>query len=330
MPKNNNLPPKKFPMPIMFGEQPTTEFKNALDAIKVKLIQAPDFDDLKQYCIPFANATWSDNPLEILGSDKVQGEYGDLVMHHIFSSKILPTTLETIRVNFLIEGISLTEVTHILRYRRAVFSAECSGDKWWTHKSALVPTAIQNTPDFNERFEEIVNMAKQLYVDMVDSKLVNIHDARAIFPRCLETYYFMSMSLKDAMIFIWDRIDKQIQPMTDNVIAYRMMCELVDKYPILVKTLSPDYLHQPAKFYVKTARQNRSTNFYRPDADSDVFEWNEKDFVYGDLQRNDMNGECYNRRVFEKILAETEYFLNKVDDTVDAMYGPGFFDQDLD
>ncbi len=326
MPRNDSLKPKEFPMDIMFGEEPNTEFKNALEAIKVTLVQAPSFRELKEYCIPFANATWADNPMEV--AKKADDKTQDLIMHKIFNYKILPTTMETIRCNFLIEGIGLQEVTHILRYRRAVFSAECSGDKWWTNKSALVPTAVENTPEFLERWKKIVEDAKQLYCDMIDSKLITLHDARNIFPRCLETYYFMSMSLKDALTFIFDRVDKQIQPVTDNVIAYRMIVSLVKKYPLLVKTINHKFLHQPAKFYVQTARQNRSTNFYPPDADSDVFEWNSQDFVY-DKQRDKINGLNSNRDIFSRILAETEMFLLERESMVNSYYGKDFFEQDI-
>ena len=40
MPINNDLIPKKSPMPIRFNEKPTTEFKNALESIKVTLVQS--------------------------------------------------------------------------------------------------------------------------------------------------------------------------------------------------------------------------------------------------------------------------------------------------
>ena len=174
MPKNNDLQPKSFPMPLLFEESPTTEFKNNLLSIKVKLVQAPSYKEIKKYCIPFANATWTDEPLKV--NKKLKKKEKDLLMHHIFSKKILPTTLETIRVNFFIDGISLQEVTHILRYRRAVFSAECSGDKWLTHKDALVPTSIMNSEAYYKRYKKIVEDAKQLYVDMINTRKIPVQD----------------------------------------------------------------------------------------------------------------------------------------------------------
>lgn len=331
MPKNNDLKGKKFPMPIGFNKPHFTEFKNAMRAIRVKLISAPSMQELRDYCVPFANATWADHPLQV--SSKLTNEEADLTLHHIFNYKILPSTMETIRCNFSIEGINLIDVTHILRYRRAVFSAECSGDKWINNKAALVPTSVENTPEFLKRYIEIVEASKKLYTDMIDSKLITLQDARTILPRNIETFYFMSMSLKDALIFINDRIDKQIQPVSDNIMAYKMIVQLLKQYPILVKTLSLKFLHKPASFYANTARQTRSTNWYKPDEDSDIFEWNENDFVYGDKNRDDINGLNGNdpgNRIFEQILLGTENYIKKTDKMVDDIYGKGFFDQDLE
>ena len=321
MPKNNNLEQVKLPMALRFGEKPTTEFKNNLDAIKVTLMQAPTMDDLREYLPAFANATWSDEPGDF---DYLPIKQKDAIIRDVFLGKTLPTALETINLNFRIEGISLQEVTHIIRYRQASFSADCSGDKWWTHKAALVPNSIQNSNgpsdeekdnytyttgekihpnDFRARYKQIVQMAKELYCDMIDSKQISIMDARYILPRCLETYYYMRISLKDALHFIKQRIDKQIQPETDNVIAYQMYCEILRQYPVANGIVD---IHAPSWFYINTARTGKATNLYFPDADSDKFEWNEDDFIY-QCYRNEMNGtDAGSTNHFDEILAKTE------------------------
>ena len=300
MPKNNDLQPVKLPMKLRFGEAPVTRFKNNLASIDVKLMQAPTMDDLRKYLPGFANATWSDMPCDY---DNIPIEEKDKIIRDVFLGKTLPTALETINLNFRIEGISLQEVTHIIRYRNASFSADCSGDKWWSHKAALVPNSIQNSngsgddpyygtgmtvapDDFYGRYKQIVRMAKQLYCDMIDSKKISIMDARYILPRCLETYYYMRISLKDALHFIKQRIDKQIQPETDNIIAYQMYYEILKQYPVANGIID---IHQPSWFYVNTARTGKATNLYFPDKDSDKFEWNENDFIY-QCYRNEMNG----------------------------------------
>jgi thymidylate synthase (FAD) len=326
MPRNNDLKPVELPMVKRFGEKPTTKFKNNLDAIKVTLMQAPTMEDLRKYLPAFANATWSELPSDY---DNIPDSEKDELIREVFLGKTLPTALETINLNFRIEGISLQEVTHIIRYRNASFSADCSGDKWWTHKDALVPNSIQNsngfmkdvgfeddttTPDnddFYGRYKQIVRMAKQLYCDMIDSKQVSIMDARYILPRCLETFYYMRMSLKDALHFIKQRIDKQIQPETDNIIAYQMYCEILKKFPVAHGIVD---IHAPSCFYINTARTGKATNLYFPDADSDKFEWNEQDFIY-QCYRNQMNGTDVNaKNHFDEL-------LKKYEATIDVLEG---------
>ena len=297
MPKNNNLVPVKLPMKLGFNEKPTTKFVNNLDSINVKLLEAPTMDALRSYMVPFLEATWAVNPLE---SMFLSLREKDKLIRECLEGKALPTALETINLVFLLEGISIQEVTHILRYRTASFSADCSGDKWWSNKDALVPNSIQNSTgeatrigskieegsDFYQRYQEVVEASKQLYCDMIDSKKISIMDARSILPRCLDTFYFMRISLKDALHFIKQRIDKQIQPETDNVIAYQMYLFLLERFPIMNGLID---IHAPSWFYSNMARTGKATNLYFPDSDSDNFEWNENDFIY-QCRRDEMNG----------------------------------------
>jgi len=305
MPKNNDLQPVKLPMEVRFGEKPTTKFINNLDAINVQLIHAPTMAELRSYLPPFLEATWAENPMD---ATRLPIEEKDRLIRECLEGKALPGALETVNLVFKIEGISLQEVTHILRHRTATFSADCSGDKWWTHKDALVPNSIENSTSFNQwevdkdergidherpvkgnfyaRYKQIVEMAKELYCDMIDSKQISIMDARYILPRCLSTFYFMRIGLKDLIGFIKQRIDKQIQPETDNLIAYYMYLELLKQYPIMNGLID---IHQPSYFFIKMARTGKATNLYFPDADSDKFEWNENDFIY-QKYRSEMNG----------------------------------------
>ena len=304
MPINNNLKPVELPMKLRFNEKPTTNFINNLDAIRVELLDAPSLDNLRNYLPQFITATWQEVGDESYLGNMTNKEKDDIIRQAFFG-KALPTALETINLTFRISGISLQEVTHIIRYRTASFSADCSGDKWWTHKDALVPNSIQQSngsgsdeeyyatnnqiasDDFYSRYKQIVEMSKQLYCDMIDSKKISIMDARYILPRCLSTFYYMRLTLKDVIHFIKQRIDKQIQPETDNLIAYYMYIELVQQYKHTIVGLID--IHQPSWFYINMARTGKATNLYFPDSDSDKFEYNENDFIY-QCKRDEMNG----------------------------------------
>ncbi len=283
MPKNESLQPVELPMEQKWGKKPTTLLKNNLKAIDVELIAAPTPYELRTYLPQFLEATWAEDPND---ARKLSVREKDELIRNCILGKSLPTALETINLVFKISGISIQEATHLIRYRTGSFSADCSGDKWWTDRAALVPWSIENSPEFLERYEQIAKDAKQLYCDMIDSKEVSIMDARYILPRCLETFYFMRMNLKDAIAFINQRIDKQIQPETDNIIAYQMACDIVAKIPYCYDIFD---FHKPSMFYVNMARTGKATNLYFPDEDSDIFEWHPDDFIY-QKYRHEMNG----------------------------------------
>lgn len=297
MPKNNNLTPTTLPMNLRFNEEPTTNFKNNLLSIKVELMNAPTMDELRSYLPQFITATWQEYGDKTYTNNITTKEKDELIRDAFFG-KTLPTALETINLVFRISGISLQEVTHIIRYRQGAFSADCSGDKWWSHKDALVPNAIEQSSEYYERYKKIVEDAKKLYCDMIDTRKISIMDARYILPRCLDTFYYMRLNLKDAIYFIKQRIDKQIQPETDNIIAYQMYCAILKQFPVANGLID---IHSPSHFYVKTARTGKATNLYYPDKDSDTFEWNEKDFIYQNY-RSEMNGTDRDYNLFDMLL----------------------------
>lgn len=283
MPVNNELPKCGFPMKVRFGEKPTTQFKNNLESIKVTLIDYPEVHRILKYLPMFLEATWDDTPYDKMFISEEEAIH---IVRECLKGNSLPTALETMQFTFLIEGISLQEVTHILRTRTASFSADCSADKWWTHKAALVPNSIENSPEFYERYKKIVEDSKQLYCDIIDSKVCSIMDARYILPRCLETYYYMSIDLKNLISFLHQRFDRQIQPETDNVLAYKMYAELITKCPLFVGIIDID---EVPRHWVKTTRTGKCTNLYRPEENADVVEYNEADFMYN-KRRDEMNG----------------------------------------
>ena len=294
MPSNKKLKPVKLPMKIRFGEKPKTEFVNNLCSINVKLLSAPTITQLKSYIPDFVLATWEESENKIY-TEKEKKQ----ALKEMFEGKTLPTALETINLVFKISGISLQEVTHILRHRNFSFSADCSGDKWWSHKDSLVPESIQNSPEFYERYKKITEEAKTLYCDMIDSEKISIMDARYILPRNLSTFYYIRCNLKDCLAFINQRKDVQIQPETDNIMAYAMFDALLTVYGGYVSKMVD--FSNPSPFYQKMARTGKATNLYFPEPEVDNFEWNPDDFIY-QCRREELSGtEPSNFSVFKHI-----------------------------
>jgi len=200
--------------------------------------------------------------------------------------KALPTALETLDFTFRVEGIDLQLVTHLIRHRTMSFSAQCTGDRWQSHSAALVPGPIQNSPELYERWKRHVEEGKKLYCDMIDSRKISIMDARTILPRCIETHYYARVLLKDLLSFLRQRFDKQIQPTTDNVVAYQMFLAVARIFPEITSCVNP---HAASRHYVATARTGKATNLYWPDEDSDKFDWHPEDFIYQGT-RDTVNG----------------------------------------
>lgn len=304
MPVNKDIPKVKPASGIRFDIEPKTEYKNNLDSIDVQLIGAPAYEELNSYVGPWVKATWAKNPLE----DQYDGDVEHYI-HGAVKGEVLPSLLETIPLTFLIDGISLIEVTHLLRHRQFSFSADCSGDKMWNEKNALIPNSIENSDEFIKKYKSIVEQSKQLYCEMINSKKISIMDARYILPRCLSTYYFVHTNLRAALDFIKQRIDKQIQPETDNIIAYRMWLEICKQYPFLTGLIN---FHLPAMNYVKQANTNNASNLYFPDKDSDIFEWNPKSFVYT-CTRDKLNGTNKGaKNHFNKVMKKIEKELGNL------------------
>jgi thymidylate synthase (FAD) len=63
------------------------------------------------------------------------------------------------------------------------------------------------------------------------------------------------------------------------------------------------------------ARTGKATNLYFPDEDSDIFEWNENDFIY-QARRDELNGTNEGAtNHFNEVLADIETKLNEATQT---------------
>lgn len=284
MPVNNNLPVQKLPMEVKFNQKPTTKINVLEKSVNAKLIQYPTYEQLLSYLPNFCQATWEDNPYK-----EYTREQAEEIVVKMFKGQTLPTALETIRLTFTLENLTYIEISHLLRYRGFSISAQCTADRFQTDDSAAIPAAIYQSDEFRERYENLIYEMKQLYQDMVDSKEISIFDARYILPKAATVYYHISMNFKDLLHWIRQRIDRAIQPQTDNILAYKMWLEVCKVYPILT-TLDLVDFDSPSWFFIKTHASGHCSNIYQPEPhNAKHFDYNEKSFLY-DKTRAEMCG----------------------------------------
>lgn len=292
MPQNNDLDPIELPMDLKFGQEPTTEFFNNLSALRVELVDHPTRDQALNVAWQYVKATWADDPDETNPINASPQEMSSN-LEDVLCFRALPTPMECLGFTFKLSGLSFQEVTHIIRHRAGSFAAQCTGDRDLRNDPAVIPEAVQNSPEFLEKYKRIVRESKQLYADMTDSKAVSMMDARMILPKCMTSFYLMRLNLKDLLGFIKQRQDIQIQPAADNLLAAMMAKELIKVLPEASARIdfnSPD-MHYIKTFRIKQGDKwiSRGTNLYWPEPKNDKFEYHPNDTIY-QSRREKING----------------------------------------
>jgi len=293
MPQNKNLKPIALPMVLKFGQEPKTEFYNNLRHLKVELVDAPSRRDALNVAWQYVKATWADHH-DDTNSNGVSYQELSSNLEDVLNFRALPTPMECLGFTFKLSGLSFQEVTHIIRHRAGSFAAQCTGDRDLRDDPAVIPEAVQNSPEFLERWKRLVVESKQLYADMCDSKDVSMMDARMILPKAMTSFYLMRLNLKDLLGFIAQRQDMQIQPAADNLLAAYMAREVLKVLPEASTRIN---FNKPDMHYVKTFRvpdgkggfTSRGTNLYWPEPKNDLFEYHPDDSIY-QSRREDING----------------------------------------
>lgn len=276
MPINNDREPVKRLVSKKFDE-PASNFElvNNLKCINVSLLSCPTLDQLASFIPDYVLATWSDYPDEFTKNLTTKERYK--IVSDTFHGKFLPTALETVGLTFRVDGLSYIDITHLLRHRTGSFSAQCTADRFLQSDTHCIPSSIENSK-YYEEYKELTTKCKELYTKMIKDKEISIMDARYILPRNSVSFYYVRFNIKDALGFIRQRIDRQIQPMSDNVLAYKMLSCLLDVYPFMHDMVDIDIA---PSHYMKTTMSPYSTGLHQPEEKWDSFEYNEEDFLYG-------------------------------------------------
>ena len=266
------------------------EYVNDLANIKVTLLNYTPYRILEKYIPELVTATWNENIEEfrktLLPKDK------DEIMKLCFAGKLIPTALKSIPVTILIEGITTHDVTHLLRHSGLQFAADCTGDKYIVDRPIIIPSFLNDCPrEYVKRYVNIMKDSYELYDDICNNlgNKVHIQDARLVLPRTMETFYYVTGSLFDFLNFLRQRIDMQVQPKSDNILALKIYKELKKVYPINID------LNARNNFYCNESEHELSSKWYSPLPQNKTAYTTSMDTVYGDMTK------MYGYSTYEKV-----------------------------
>jgi len=253
---------------------------NDLENIKVTLLNYTPHKTLKQYIPELVTATWNENIQEF--RDTISKKDVNTIMKLFYEGKLIPTALKSVQITILLEGITTHDVTHLLRHSGLSFAADCTGDKYIVNRNLVVPSFLDDAPDeYKQRYLELTYQSHKLYDDICNNLTdkVHIQDARLVLPRSLETFYYITGSLFDFLKFLEQRIDMQVQPKSDNIIALRIYQALKKVYPININ------IERRNHFYCNESEHELSSKWYEPLPQNETLYTLTMETVYGDMTK---------------------------------------------
>jgi len=258
-------------MRLHWGELTRAQCKTESEAVKVTLLDHPK-DNFRERCAKMILTTWAESPIENLTKEQINTAFNEMLQ-----GKTLPNPMEGLIFSFLIEGMSMTDVTHFLRHRTISTIAKTSGERDLRHDDYLIPEAIDKSK-FREEYIKYIEEGKNLYAKMVDSKEISIMDARHILPRADLYFYYASMNLKDAINYINQRKCSAVQTVTDNLIAKGIFEEISRIIPEIKNVVS---LKCDKRCHFVNSPLDKNTRLYIPDAThAKLIEYNPNNYLY--------------------------------------------------
>lgn len=272
------------------------EFVNQLENIDVQIVHAPTIPEFRKTISVFLMNTWNDKIEWDFPEDAISQTIDEL-----FRYELLPTAMETINITWSVNGMDMVDTTHLIRHRLFSFAAQVHGDRDMRDDRVVVKPGIMANKDYYERYQQITELARGLYVDMLDSGLVHGLDARTVMPRNFEHFYMVRCTIKDLIGYCIMRGDEQIQTTVDNIIAMKLWLEILKKYPFLKGLVN---FRKPDQFYQRQSAKGK-TNIFPPNAKNDNFDWCEEQF-YHPIGRDEFAGGDVYLKIREDLLNQID------------------------
>lgn len=257
---------------LKFGKKPgEIQFVNQLKEIDVQIVHAPTVAEFRKTISVFLLNTWNDKIAWDFPASQI-----DQTIDELFKYELLPTAMETINITWSVNGMDMIDTTHLIRHRLFSFAAQVHGDRDMRDDRVVVKPGIMANADYFERYKQITTMARDLYVDMLDSGAVHGLDARTIMPRNFEHFYMVRCTIKDLIGYCIMRGDEQIQTTVDNIIAMKLWLAVLKVYPFLKDLVD---FRKTDTFYQRQCAKGK-TNIFPPNAKNDNFDWCEEQFYH--------------------------------------------------
>ena len=233
------------------------KYDTDVSLIKTTILNTSDISNLQNYIPELVMATWNEDINNFNAS--ITDEDRQKFLFRTLQGKFIPTALDSINVTFKIEGMTWHDVSHLIRHKDFSFAADCSGDK-------IIENRVIAQPEFIEELhlENEYNFAMKTLISLYNKAInhgVHIQDARLMLPRTMTTFYYVTGSLNACLKFIRQRIDRQVQPKADNIMAMQLLLELCKILPQLTCIISPDIENT---FYTKETLTNFASKWEMP------------------------------------------------------------------
>lgn len=266
-------------------------YVNDIDAMNVQILSYPSLDALKRYIPELVMATWNEDEMQF--TESLTDEDRLRFVIRTLQGKFIPTALRSINITFRITGMSWHDVSHLIRTTGFSYAADCSGDKLMEGRPILVPEFLMEKKDENgtplfDLYQQACSNLMHIYDVAVNSGDVHVQDARLMLPRTMSTFYYVTGGLDTCLRFISQRIDRQVQPKADNIMAMLLAIELTKILPIMID------VEQPNKFYINESKTNFKSGWDYPNevnGQQIPEQYKAKDmFVYGSKRRDELVG----------------------------------------
>lgn len=222
--------------------------------VKVTILNdIPNMDYLPELVM----ATWNEDINEFNAS--LTEEDRKRFIFRTLQGKFIPTALRSIPITFKIENMSWHDVSHLIRHTQLSYASDCSGDKVIENRPIILPQAVTDCDCFEE-YDEAMRLLNYCY-DKILNDGGHIQDARLMLPRTMTTFYYVTGNLHGVIDFIKARIDRQVQPRSDNLIAMKLLLELCKKIPELYFIVNPE---MPNSFYIRETTTNFASKWQPP------------------------------------------------------------------